>query len=123
MPSVIANPIKKLRQNIAEYKVAYDHPNAHRTSNMIDRLIQRMDRHLFSTQYFHGSMTAAGLSIRGWTLIQNLAPYNPQTVKKLNGRTIPVERLNKFRYHDNWLHNLFISASLGGYRSPPQIPI
>ena len=56
-------------------------------------------------------------------LRQNLAPYNPQTVKKLNGRTIPVERLNKFRYHDNWLHNLFISASLGGYRSPPKIPI
>jgi hypothetical protein len=123
MPSVIANPIKKLRQNIAEYKIAYDHPNAHRTSNMVDRLMQRMDRHLFSTRYFHGSMNAAELSIRGWTLIQNFAPYNPQTEKKLNGSRSPAERLNKFRYHDNWLHNLFISASLGGYRSPPQIPI
>jgi hypothetical protein len=30
-------------------------------------------------------MTAAELSIRGWTLIQNFAPYNPQTIKKLNG--------------------------------------
>jgi hypothetical protein len=123
MPPVIANPIKKLRQNIAEYKIAYDHPNAHRTSNMVDRLMQRMDRHLFSTRYFHGSMNAAELSIRGWTLIQNFAPYNPQTVKKLYGSRSPAERLNKFRYHDNWLHNLFISASLGGYRSPPQIPI
>jgi hypothetical protein len=123
MPSVIANPIKKLRQNIAEYKIAYDHPNAHRTSNMVDRLMQRMDRHLFSTRYFHGSMNAAELSIRGWTLIQNFAPCNPQTVKKLNGSRSPAERLNKFRYHDNWLHNLFISASLGGYRSPPLIPI
>ena len=80
MPSVIANPIKKLRENIAAYKVAYDHPDAHRTSNMVDRLMQRMHRHLFSTQYFHGSMTAAELSIGGWTLIQNFAPYNPQTV-------------------------------------------
>ena len=123
MPSVIANPIEKLRQNIAAYKVAYDHPNAHRTSNMVDRLMQRMDRHLFSTQYFHGSMTAAELSIRGWTLIQNFAPYNPQTIKKLNGSRSPAERLNQSRYHDNWLHNLLISASLGGYRSPPQIPI
>ena len=123
MPSVIANPIKKLRQNIAAYKVAYDHPNAHRTSNMVDRLMQRMDRHLFSTQYFHGSMTAAELSIRGWTLIQNFAPYNPQTIKKLNGSKSPAERLNQSRYHDIWLHNLLISASLGGYRSPPQIPI
>ena len=123
MPSVIANPIKKLRENIAAYKVAYDHPDAHRTSNMVDRLMQRMHRHLFSTQYFHGSMTAAELSIRGWALIQNFAPYNPQTVKKLNGFKRPAERLNQFKYHDNWLHNLFISASLGGYRSPPQTPI
>ena len=123
MPSVIANPIKKLRQNIAEYKVAYDHPNAHRTSNMVDRLMQRMDRHLFSTQYFHGTMAAAELGIRGWALIQNFAPYNPRTVKKLNGIKSPAERLNQFKYHDNWLHNLFISASLGGYRSPPQNPI
>jgi len=123
MPSVIANPIKKLRENIAAYKVAYDHPNAHRTSNMLDRLMQRMDRHLFSAQYFHGSMTAAELSIRGWALIQNFAPSNPQTVKKHNGLQSPAERLNEFRYHTNWLHNLMISASLGGYRSPPQNPI
>lgn len=65
VPSVIANPIKKLRQNIVAYKVAYDFPKAHRTSNMIDRLMQRMDRHLFSAQYFHGTMAAAELSIRG----------------------------------------------------------
>ena len=123
MPPVTANPIKKLRQNIAAYSVAYDHPKAHRTSNMVDRLMQRMDRHLVSTQYFHGSMAAAELSIRGWTLIQNFAPYNPRTVKKLNGYKSPAERLNQFRYHDNWLHNLLISASLGGYRSPPQNPI
>ena len=120
MPPVIAKPINKLRQNIAAYKVAYDHPKAHRTSNMVDRLMQRMDRHLFSTQYFHGSMAAAELSIRGWTLIHNFALYNPRTIKKLNGYRSPAERLNQSRYHDNWLHNLCISASLGGYRSPPQ---
>jgi len=122
MPPVIANPISKLRQNIAAYKVAYDHPKAHRTSNMVDRLMQRMDRHLFSTQYFHGSIAAAELSIRGWTLIQNFAPYNPRTVKELDGFKSPAERLNKFRYHNNWLSNLYISASLGGYRGPPQKP-
>jgi len=122
MPSVIANPVNKLRQNIAAYKVAYDHPKAHRTSNMIDRLMQRMDRHLFSTQYFHGSIAAAELSIRGWVLIHNFAPYNPRTVRKLHGYKSPAERLNQSRYHNNWLHNLCISASLGGYRSPPQKP-
>ncbi len=122
-PDVILKPIKKLRKNIVAYSVAYDHPKAHRTSNMIDRLMQRMDRHLFSTQYFHGSRAAAELSIRGWTLIQNFAPSNPRTVQKYNGLQSPAERLNKFHYDTNWLHNLLISASLGGYRAPPLNPI
>ena len=97
----------------------YDHPRAHRTSNMLDRLMQRMDRHLFSAQYFHGSQESANLSIRGWALIQNFAPSNPRTVKIHNGHKSPAERLNIFQYHDNWLQNLLISASLGGYRKPP----
>jgi hypothetical protein len=119
VPDVFLNPIKKLRKNIARYRVAYDHPGARRTSSMLDRLMQRMDRHLFSTQYFHGSLDTAKLSIRGWALIQNFAPLNPITVKKYNGYQSPAEKLNKFRYHDNWLQNLLISASLGGYHSVP----
>ncbi len=122
-PSVILDPIKKLRKNIADYNVFYDFPEAHRTSNMIDRLMQRMDRHLFSTQYFHGSMAAAELSIRGWTLILNFAPYNPRTIKKHNGYQCPAERLNQFQYHENWLQNLLTSASLGGYRNSPLNPL
>lgn len=123
VPSVITGPIEKLRKNISAYKAAYDYCGAHRTSNMLDRLMQRMDLHLFSTQYFHGSLPAAELSIRGWALIENFAPSNPRTVKKHNGLLSPAERLNQFRYHSNWLHNLLISASLGGYRSPPQKPL
>ena len=121
-PDVIVNPIIKLRQHIADYKSAYDHPDAHRTSNMLDRLMQRMDRHLFSTQYFHGTKKSAELSIRGWALIQNFAPSNPRTIRMHNGFQSPVERLNKFQYNENWLHNLLISASLGGFRTPPQNP-
>ncbi|MFT5324501.1 MAG: hypothetical protein ACI8P0_002363, partial [Planctomycetaceae bacterium] len=35
-----------------------------------------------------------------------------------------AERLNKYRYHNDWLQNLLISASCGGYRykQPPQNP-
>lgn len=123
VPSVITGPINKLRQNISAYKAAYDYCGAHRTSNMLDRLMQRMDLHLFSAQYFHGSLPAAELSIRGWALIQNFAPSNPRTVKIHNGYKSPAERLNQFRYDDNWLQNLLISASLGGYRSPPRKPL
>lgn len=123
IPKVISGPIEKMHRNIAAYKIAYDFPGAQRTSNMLDRLMQKMDRHLFSTRFFHGSITAAELSIRGWALIHNFSPCNPRTVKHHNGFQCPAERLNRFRYHDNWLHNLLASASLGGYRSPPLNPI
>ena len=94
-----------------------------KTSNMIDRLMQIIDRHLFSTFYFHGNLTSAELSIRGWALIHNFAPCTPHTIKKHNGWKSAAERLNEFQYHDNWLQNLLISASLGGYREAPPNPL
>ena len=123
LPPVLMEPIEKLRKSRDKFAAAYDFPEAHRTSNKLDRLMQRMDRHLFSTQYFHGTLASAELNIRAWALIHNFAPSNPYTVKLYHGWQSPAERLNQFRYHDNWLQNLLISASLGGYRSPPQIPL
>ena len=101
VPDVFLKPIEKLRENICAY----------------------MDRNLFSAQYFHGSLDAAKLGIRGWALIQNFAPSNPRTVRKHNGYQSPAERLNGFRYNDSWLQNLMISASLGGYRGSLQNPL
>ena len=123
IPDVMLYPIKKLRDNLPDFAKAYDFPGAHRTSNMIDRLMKSMDRHLFTICYFHGSITSAELNIRGWALIYNFAPSNPLTVKKHNGLKSPAERINKFCYHENWLKNLLISASSGGFRSPPLNPI
>ncbi len=123
IPPVIADKIGKIRKNISKFSAAYDFPDAYRTSNMLDRLMRMSDRHLFNTQYFHGFMFSAELGIRGWALILNFAPSNPYTVKKYDGLQSPAERLNGFRYHDNWLHNLLISASLGGFRGPPQNPL
>jgi hypothetical protein len=67
------HPIKKLRENLSYFAKAYDFPGAHRTSNMIDRLMKTMDRHLFTTCYFHGSIFSAELNIRGWALIHNFS--------------------------------------------------
>ncbi|MFV9644568.1 MAG: hypothetical protein ACNYWU_01980 [Desulfobacterales bacterium] len=122
LPDVIEGPIAKLRKNLASFSIAYDFPGAHRTSNMIDRLMQRMHRHLLSTQYFHGSLSTAELSIRGWVLINNFAPSNPWTIKQHDGLRSPAERLNKLRYHNNWLQNLLASASLQGVRGIPRNP-
>jgi hypothetical protein len=123
VPDVILKPIKKLKENLSNYSKAYDLPGCHRTSNMVDRLMQRMDRHLFSTFYFHGSRTAAELSIRGWALIHNFAPCNPTTIKEHDGWRSPAEWLNESRYHEDWLQNLLTSASIGGFRHPPPNPL
>jgi len=123
LPSVIAERISKMRKNAADFAAASDFPGAHRTSAMPDRLMRRMDRRLFNTQYFHGSVSSAELGIRGWALILNFAPSNPYTANKYGGLKSPAERLNGFRYHDNWLHNLLVSASLAGFREPPLNPL
>jgi len=39
--------------------------------------------------------------------------------KKYDGLQSPAERLNGFSYHENWLRNLLISASSGGFRGHP----
>ncbi len=123
VPDVILKPIEKLKKNLSCYSKAYDLPGCHRTSNMVDRLMQRMDRHLFSTFYFHGSLEAAELSIRGWALIQNFAPCNPTTIKKHDGWRCPAEWINKSRYHENWLQNLLSSASMRGFKHSPPNPL
>ena len=123
IPSAIADKNNKLSVNLSSFSIAYSFPGAHRTSNMIDRLMQRMDRFLVSIKWFNGEVSSPNLSIRAWALIQNFAPFNPYTVSKNDGIKSPAEKLNGFRYHENWLENLQISASMGGYRAPPQNPL
>lgn len=100
--------------------VAYEHPGGHRTSSMIDRVMRSMNRYLLHGQHLHGSFQAGQLHCRAWALLYNFSPWHPAIAKKNNGWRSPAERLNQRRYHDNWLQNLLVSASLGGYRHPPQ---
>lgn len=124
LPTFMIDKIQKLRNNLSAFSKAYDLPGAARTSNMVDRLMQRMDRHLFSAQYFHGTSNSANLSLRAWALVHNFAPFNPRTIEMNGGvHKSPVERLNGFSYHSCWLQNLLISASLGGYRQGPPNPL
>jgi hypothetical protein len=99
---------------------AYDHPGCYRTSNHVDRLLRRLDYHLYCAQHLHGSAHAAERGLRGWALIHNFAPSCPETVRESPGLRSPAERLNGGQYHLEWLQNLLVSASLGGYRCLPR---
>jgi hypothetical protein len=98
-----------------EYGKAYHHPGGHRTSNMLDRVMRPMSRYFECGQHLHGSQAACGLHCRGWALLYNFRPWHPATARANGGWGSPAERLNKHRYHDDWLQNLLASASLSGY--------
>jgi len=99
-----------------EYGVAYGHPGGHRTSNMLDRLMRPMSRYFEDAQHLHGGKETCQLHCRAWALLHNFRPWHPATARANDGWRCPAERLSQHRYHDDWLQNLLVSASLGGYR-------
>ena len=108
--------ITKLCAKADSFLLTFDHPNAYRTSNMIDRHMEPMSRWLFSARFFHGHWSSAEKQIRAWALLHNFWPYCPRA-KIHQTYQSPAHRLNKRVYHDNWLHNLLISTSLAGAKS------
>jgi hypothetical protein len=106
-----------------EFSQSYDHPLAHRTSNMVDRLMKFLDRAFFNAQYFHGMPESAESRVRAWALLWNFCPSCPETVKKHGGQSCPAERLNGKRYAENWLENLLVSGSMNGVEQDPQNPL
>jgi hypothetical protein len=106
-----------------EFSPSYDHPSAHRTSNMVDRLMRFLDRAFFNAQYFHGLAQSAENRVRALALLWNFCPSSPETVKKHGGQSSPAERLNGKCYADNWLENLLVSGSMNGVEQIPQNPL
>jgi hypothetical protein len=107
----------------ARFSLSYDHCSAHRTSNMVDRLMKFLDRACFNAQYFHGTFEAAESRVRAWALLWNCCPSSPGTVSKYYGQACPAARLNGKRYAENWLENLLISGSMNGVDRDQQIPL
>lgn len=114
--SWILEQVQKLCGRSREYGRAYDHPGGHRTSNMLDRVMRSMSRYFDGGQHLHGSPEACARHCRAWALLQNFRPWHPATARANGGWRSPAERLNQHRYHDDWLQNLLVSASLGGFR-------
>jgi hypothetical protein len=108
--------VQKLCARSKEYGLAYSHPGGHRTSNMLDRLMRSMNRYFEDAQHLHGSQQACALHCRAWALLFNFRPWHPAVARDNQGWRSPAERLNQHRYHEDWLQNLLVSASLGGYR-------
>lgn len=101
---------------------AYHAPDRRSFSQRI-RALRSMNRYFDNGQHLHGSLAPSKRHCRSWALLYNFTPWNPATTQANGGWKSPAERLNKHRYHNNWLHNLLVSASLGGYQNRgPQNP-
>ena len=123
LSGVVLENILDLCRKGPRYAVAYRHPGGHRTSNMLDRQMRGMNRYFDHGQHLHGSLDTCRLHCRAWALLWNFTPWHPATTRDNQGWRCPAERPNRHRYHDSWLQNLVVSASLGGYRRPfPQNP-
>jgi hypothetical protein len=120
---IVLEKVLDLCEKRERWSIAYNHPGGHRTSNMLDRLMRGMNRYFDHGQHLHGSVQACRLHCRAWALLWNFSPWHPATARQNGDWRSPAERLNRHRYHEDWLQNLLISASLAGYRSsPPQNP-
>jgi hypothetical protein len=112
----VLEQVEKLCGRAREYARTYSHPGGHRTSNMLDRLMRSMSRYFEDAQHLHGSLEAGRRHCRAWALLHNFRPWHPAWATVNGGWRSPAERLNRHRYHDAWLPNLLVSASLGGFR-------
>lgn len=105
--------VLKLCTRAPQFGQAYDYPTAHRTSNMLDRRMDHMDRRFYNAHYFHGHLMTAEYAVRAEALLVNFLPYCPRAAVAAKYQS-PAHKLNNSVYHDNWLYNLLISASMGG---------
>jgi hypothetical protein len=116
LDGTVAEMVSKLCRRRADFTPAYDCPQAARTTNAVDRLLNHLDRVLYAMRYCHGHPASARLAVRAWALQWNFHPYGPRLRHDQPLRASPFEDLNGFHYHPNWLQNFLIASSMGGLR-------
>jgi hypothetical protein len=120
--------VEKLAAKADSFVQAYDHPEAHRTSNMVDRHMHFFARWLTHSFYCRGSLKATERRFRAWALVHNFAPFTKRSMAKrvkrdpaLEGYTSPVHQLNGKVYHQNWLENLLVATSRSAFLTSHKI--
>lgn len=106
--------LEKLISRADDYAVSYAQPEAYRTSNQIDRPMNRIARSLYSSRGLHGHQATSERRLRALCLLENFRPFAPRSNITREHQS-PAHRLNNKTYNPNWLHNLQTSASLQGF--------
>lgn len=106
----------KLWKRADQYAIAYEHPNCYRTSNQVDRPMNRIKRVLYSGRGLHGHRQSSERHLRGIALLNNFRPFASRAKLKRNA-TCPAHRLSGKVYSNNWVENLLLAASMRGYKT------
>ena len=114
--AAVREMLTKLWNKREAYVVAYAHPGCHRTSNAVDRPMNRLGRLLYAGRGLHGHQRSSELRLRGWALLFNFRPFARRS-NQPRAHDSPAHRINGKRYHEHWLHNLMTSTSLMGFRN------
>ena len=115
-PKSVTEMVTKLWNRADQYALSYNHPGCHRTSNLVDRLMNRLTRFLYHGRGLHGHQPSSELRLRGWALLNNFRPFDPRSGQVRDYQS-PAHRLNQKRYHQHWLRNLQVCASCQGRRA------
>ena len=111
---IVLKKLLALNSKATQFKLTFDAPQAYRTSNQVDRLINYQDRILYQMQYFHGSDGSTRMALRAMALLWNFHPYCQKIQGDCAFTCSPFRDLNGFSYHKHWLKNLLIASSLNG---------
>jgi len=109
--------VDKLCHKVDIYVLSYEHPDCHRNSNLVDRLMNRLTRYLYNGRGLHGNQSTSEQRLRGWALLNNFRPFAPRSGASRTFQS-PAHRLNLKQYHQHWLHNLQVCSSCQGFRPP-----
>ena len=75
LSGAVAEMVLKMCRHRADFTPAYDCPQAHRTSNAVDRLLNYQDLLLYAMRYYHATTASARLAVRAMALQWNFHPY------------------------------------------------
>ena len=113
----IKTNVAKLCARKDKFAVAFDAPEGHRTTNMIDRTMRPFDKFLANRLYFHGHFAKAQLACAAFAICHNFAPFAPRTrSKNPKHANCRADDLNGFKFREDWLENLLVATSRKGFR-------
>ena len=70
LSGAVAQMVLKMCRRRSDFTPAYDCPQAHRTSNAVDRLLDYQDRLLYAMRYWHGTTDSASSGTRHGTAVE-----------------------------------------------------